>query len=447
MPGFRTVAPFVFLLVCASASHAAREIVINPSNADATCNEEFENVANTLQPGDTLVLRGGIYSQSCRRAISVRGTSTDHIVIKAAPGERPILTRPVEAHFSYVHNNIEIENSSYLEIRGLAFQGGDTGVRFIGTTHDITFEGNEVYETGNNALSMNSGNSDAMTIRKNHVHHTGLFDRGSTEGEGMYLGCNDNACRVTNSVIEANYIHHLRSTSSGGNDGIEVKVGSYGNVIADNVIHDTNIGTQYPCIFVYGGGASVNTVERNVVWNCGEGIDAASDATVQNNIVFNSSLGISSYPHAQVAGMKNLRIVNNTVYGSSECLYLRWGSVANALLANNAVYCPGATAIDGDAGVSASAIDANYLEGGTTGITVGGNAFVDGASAAAAFVSPQAADFWPTQTSVLRSSNPKSQFSPTVDFNNKPRTTADVGAYGTNGSIANPGWHVQPTFK
>ena len=52
----------------------------------------------------------------------------------------------------------------------------------------------------------------------------------------MYLGCNDNTCRITNSLIEGNYIHHLRSTSSGGNDGIEVKVGSYGNVIRDNVI-------------------------------------------------------------------------------------------------------------------------------------------------------------------------------------------------------------------
>jgi hypothetical protein len=63
----------------------------------------------------------------------------------------------------------------------------------------------------------------------------------------------------------------LRSTSSGGNDGIEVKVGSYGNVIRDNVIHDTTIGTRYPCIFVYGGGPGLNIVEGNAVWSCGEG--------------------------------------------------------------------------------------------------------------------------------------------------------------------------------
>jgi len=40
----------------------SRVIEIHPSNADAHCNEEFENIANTLLPGDTLLLRGGKYS-------------------------------------------------------------------------------------------------------------------------------------------------------------------------------------------------------------------------------------------------------------------------------------------------------------------------------------------------------------------------------------------------
>lgn len=43
-------------------------------------------------------------------------------------------------------------------------------------------------------------------------------------------------------------------------------LGSYGNVIADNVIHDT----AYPGIFVYGAPGRVqNLVERNVIWNTG----------------------------------------------------------------------------------------------------------------------------------------------------------------------------------
>jgi hypothetical protein len=37
-------------------------------------------------------------------------------------------------------------------------------VNFIGG-HHITFEGNAVYETGNNAVRMNSGNTDSFVIR------------------------------------------------------------------------------------------------------------------------------------------------------------------------------------------------------------------------------------------------------------------------------------------
>jgi hypothetical protein len=67
-------------------------------------------------------------------------------------------------------------------------------------------------------------------------------------------------------LIEGNYIHHTRATSDGGNDGIEIKVGSYNNIIRNNVIHDTTDGRQYPCIFVCGGGPGLNVVEGNAMW-------------------------------------------------------------------------------------------------------------------------------------------------------------------------------------
>ena len=208
---------------CSSAAACGSVIEILPSSADATCDEKFENIANSLLPGDMLIRRGGIYSQGCRRLISGRnGTARQPIVITAAPGEFPILTGRGTPQ-SYREDNLEIENSSYLAVRSIKFHGGDLGVRFIGANHHVTFEGNEIYETSANALALQGGNSDAMIIRRNHIHHTGLYTGGPVTGEGMYLGCHDNSCRITNSLIEGNYIHHLRSTSGGGNDGIEVK--------------------------------------------------------------------------------------------------------------------------------------------------------------------------------------------------------------------------------
>jgi hypothetical protein len=438
-------APWVFLLMgLFSGSAGAATLEIFPATAD--CTEEFEDVANTLKPGDELVLHAGTYSQTCRRAITVVGTATQPIVIRAAAAGTVIVTRP-EGQMD-LHNNIEIVNSSHLIIRGLRFRGGNIGVRFIGG-HHITLEDSEIYETGNNAIAMNSGDTDAFVIRRNHIHHTGLSTAGLTEGEGLYVGCNDATCRATNSVIEGNYIHHLRATSDGGNDGIEVKVGSHGNLIRNNVIHDTNIGTEYPCIFVYGGGSAVNIVEGNALWNCGEAIQVASDAIIRNNLILNSSLtGITAAPHSQVGGLRNVTIVNNTIYGHPTCLYIRWSGATNMVLANNAVYCPGATAVD-SAGLSGPSVTvhANHALGSLSGDARLGSGFVSGGTVPSAFVDAPQLDFWPAIGSPLIGTAAPA-WAPALDFNERVRAApADVGAYETDGLTGNPGWRVTAGFK
>jgi hypothetical protein len=453
-PSLALSAVLLSCAVLAISPVGAATLEIFPSSADSSCSEEFENLANGLKPGDVLILHGGTYTQTCRRAITLTGTPASPITIRAADGETPIVTRPEPANFSYDQNNIEIVNSSYLVIRGLHFKGGDGGVSFIGG-HHITFEDNEVYETGNNAIRMNSGNTDAFVIRRNHIHHTGLLASsvGTTEGEGMYVGCNNATCVASNHLIEGNYIHHTRATSDGGNDGIEIKVGSYNNTVRNNVIHDTTSGRQYPCIFVYGGGAGLNVVEGNAMWNCGEAIQVVSDAIVRNNLVLNSINGITAAPHAQVAQMRNVTIANNTIYGHSTCLFVRWAGAGNMVLANNAVYCPGATAVNGS-GLTGSGlpgatitIRSNYVEGSLSGATVDGSRFVAGGSSASAFASPAQLDFWPPAGSILIG-KADAGFGPALDFNERVRVSPfDVGGYETDGRATNPGWKVGPWFK
>ena len=441
----RLITATLFLsMLSTPAALSAAVIQISPRPAP-DCHEELEQVANTLKPGDELILHGGTYSQSCRRAITVNGTAAAPIVIRAATGERPLITRPADNLDT--HNNIEIVDSSYLIIRGLAFQGGSTGVRFR-SGHHITFENNEIYETGNNAISLNYGNSDFFIFRGNHIHHTGLSTSGPTEGEGFYAGCNNDTCRITNSLFEGNYIHHLRGTSDGGNDGIEIKVGSYNNVVRHNVIHDTNIGRRYPCIFVYGGGNGLNIVEGNVMWNCGEAIQVVSDAVIRNNIILNSDVGITAVPHVQVAQMRNVAIVNNTLHGHGRCLYARWDFATSMTLANNAIFCPGGTAVDASGlGGSSITVRANYVEGGLTGASLDQSQFFSGDSAAAAFTDPGALDFWPRATGALVGKS-EPAFVPPNDFNERARgVPADVGAYETNGLASNPGWRIVAGFK
>ena len=101
-----------------------------------------------------------------------------------------------------------------------------------------------------------SGTYEGLKILRNHIHHT------NGTGEGMYLGCNSNGCRVANSLIEGNYVHHTNGPNVSQGDGIELKEGSYGNTIRDNVIHDTN----YPGIITYStvGNGAANVIEGNV---------------------------------------------------------------------------------------------------------------------------------------------------------------------------------------
>ena len=415
---------------------------INPATVDSR--EEFEAIANSLKPGDELILRGGTYSQNDRRAVTVSGTTEKPIIICAATGEYPLLTRPTDNRDRY--NNIEFIDCSHLVIRGLRFRGGSSGVRFI-RGHHITFEDCEIAQTGNNALTMNSGDCDSFIIRRNHIHHTGLSTTRETEGEGMYIGCHSGSCITTNTLVEGNYIHHTRGTSVGGNDGIEIKFGSYGNVVRDNVIHDTNIGKRYPGMFVYGGGKGVNIVEGNVIWNAGEGIQVVSNAIIRNNIIFNCSMtGITAAPHAAVRHVRNTKIVNNTIVNNPKGIVIRWDKASDMVLANNAIYCPGAIAVD-VSGIGNGTFSVNFVEGRLNGATIDGSGFHDGKIFPEAFANPAGNNYWLRPDSVLiNKADP--DFAPALDFNHSPRKAPfDVGAYESDGRAKNPGWRVQAGFK
>ncbi len=407
----------------------------------------FESAANSLGPGDELVVHEGVYCQTGRRFIQLNGTETQPIVIRGADGEAmPVITRLDAPTEPQSQNGIEIAGSHFT-LRGLHFERGDIGLRIMGGTHHVTIEDCEISHTANNAIAMNSGDTDSIDIRRNHIHHTGLLDSayGTTEGEGMYVGCNNAGCIASNHVIEWNYIHDLRGTSGGGNDGIEVKYGSYGNVIRDNVIHSTDIGTAYPCVFVYGVRDQdidrPTVVERNAMWHCGEAIQVGADAVIRNNLVLDSMQGITAAGHAQVPQVRNVTIVNNTFAGHS--LYVRWGSATNMVFANNAVYNPGGRAFNAVFGTNV--VKHNYVEG--SGVTIDDDAFFDGGAIDDAFTDPGAMDYWPRPGSVLLD-NAGADHVPADDFNDTPRTSPyDVGAYETEGQATNVGWEVQPGFK
>jgi len=394
-------------------------------------NDDFEEAASNLSPGDELILRGGTYFFDENVSVTANGTPEQSITIRAKDGEQPIIEQATSNH-----NVIEISNSSHLIVRGIEFTGGSHGIR-LQNSDFITIEDCEIHKTGDVAISANSGGTyEGLIIRRNHIHDT------SGTGEGMYLGCNNDGCRVANSLIEGNYIHHTNGPSVSQGDGIELKEGSYGNVIRNNVIHDTN----YPGILVYSvvGNGAANVIEGNVIWNVLDNtVQIAADAIFRNNIVL-GNLAMQSH---QAGSPSNIEVVHNTIITSGTGIDVR-NVTGSVLLANNAIYAQG-TAIRlnsgdlnqvqlfgnvGTGGLSGG--DSGYIEGNGVGIDM-----IDGNFIGAPPIDP----FPAPGSSLIGAGDP--DYATEEDFNGNPRNgVADAGAYKYQQN-GNPGWSISTDFK
>lgn len=389
-----------------------------------------------LGPGDELVLRGGTYEVSGRFTINLAGTAASPIVIRAKDGEHPHIHRA-----GVDQNLIDLDRANYVVIRGIELSGGSAGLR-ISAAQSLTIEDCEIHGTDDVAVRANDSGVtyESLRILRNHIHHT------SGTGEGMYLGCNNNACRVANSLIEGNWIHDTKGPNVSQGDGIEVKEGGYGNIIRDNVIHDTG----YPCIITYSasGNGGPNIIERNLMWNCGDhGIQSAADAVIKNNIILSAaSDGIAMQPH-QAGSPSNLVVVHNTVLkATGDAISLR-GTTGTVLIANNAVYAAAGRGIFVSGGnLAGLTVAGNVGTGGlsgTAGTLTAGDLGADFVAASLSGAPPN--DVFPKAAGALAGAGASAHVV-SDDFNGTARGgVADVGAYKVAG--ANPGWTLQDSFK
>jgi hypothetical protein len=81
-----------------------------------------------------------------------------------------------------------------------------------------------IYQTQATAFSAN----DAGAVYSNLVlRRMEVYDTGSKTGECFYLGCNNDACQVRDSLVELNYCHDTATAQEGYGSGIQLKTGSY----------------------------------------------------------------------------------------------------------------------------------------------------------------------------------------------------------------------------
>ncbi len=392
-----------------------------------------------LQPGDTLILDAGTYSLSGFFAIGLTGSNALPIVIRAKPGASVLIQQTAD------QNIINIDTSTFLTIDGIEFSGGSRGIRIMGG-HDITIQNCHVHGTSANAIA---ANDDGYSYANLRFIHNEINDTGDT-GEGFYLGCNNDTCRIHDSLVANNYIHDLNGASVTQGDGIEIKKGSYANIVRDNVIHDTG----YPGITMYDvnnaqgtSNGGPNLIERNLVWNTSDnGIQVTADATVRNNIVL--SAGASAFASNAIQGgsAANLTIVNNTFLmpnGNGIKLNSVSGTVT---IADNAIYAPNGNAIAANGTLTQVSVLANAGQGSLNGVSTGfissGNLAADFFAATLSGAPPQ--NLVPKGT--LLPGGADAGLLAIDDFDATPRHSADIGAYRANPTGA-VGWPPGGGFK
>lgn len=413
-------------LAAPSVSHA--------ETYEIAAGDDIEAAIAMLQAGDELVLGGGMYVVTELFTVDLVGSEAQPILIRARDGEVPHVHRPD------ANQNIVDINAQWVTFEGIEWSGGSAGIRISASEH-LTISNCEVHNTNDVAVRANDGGVtyEALHITGNEIHDTG------NTGEGMYLGCNDNGCRLANSVIERNWVHHTNGPTITQGDGIELKEGSYGNIIRDNVIHDTN----YPCILTYSavGNGEANIIEGNAMWNCGDhAIQSAADSVIRNNIILSANAsGISLQPH-QSGAPTNIVVVNNTIVVPGSRAINISGAVGPVTIANNAVYSEAGPAIMVGGDLGQVDIVSNVGLGGMSG---GRGGYVDGDLVAdfvdAGFHGGTPNDVFPAAGALQGTGN--ADYAPETDFNGLPiNDPPDVGAYAY-GPDGNPGWVLQAGFK
>lgn len=331
-----------------SAAPALRtlQLPFDPARSEIENGQLLKDRLESLEPGDTLRVGPGRWSVNSFFQVDLQGTPGAPIRILGEPGA--VLTRPNAGQNAINFGSTTDTSTRFLLLRGFRVEGGSYGIRFQ-NAESLWIDQCVIHGTANAGIGANSHDTDRLTITRCEIYDT------AGTGEGFYLGGNNGSAICSRAIVALNHIH---DTGGSQGDGIELKQGSWGCLIAENVIHDT----PYPGILIYGtDGNPINVIEANVVWNTQTNpFQIQGEALVRNNLIF-STVGpaLQSGPHQ--AETSDLRVIGNTfLTRDDQAAFLRsWGGKPGMMLVNNVFYS--------EIGESV------HVNGGLDGVTVASN--------------------------------------------------------------------------
>jgi len=132
----------LFLILLFSFSISATTYYVSPTGTTTAAGTisaplAFSTaIAKSLTAGDSLIMRGGMYSFNSLQQISKSGSSVKYLRIVAYPGETPILDFRTEPYNSS-NQGVKL-SGNYVHFKGFIIQGaGDNGLQVTGSNNII----------------------------------------------------------------------------------------------------------------------------------------------------------------------------------------------------------------------------------------------------------------------------------------------------------------------
>lgn len=274
-----------------------------------------------LHPGDTLYLRGGVYTGventiDSERVTMPSGTSpTAACLIAGYPGEPVILKPPVGSH------GIRLTTGApaYWQFQDftvdLALHAGGVpisspnGIYLSGGAHHNRFHHLDLRNGLNFGVvfSENNGNAPFNEVTHCKVHHFGVPGGPATEGHGFYISTSDN-------LLEGNEVYDNEGYGMHFYDDAGEKIVSR-NRLLSNVIHGNGTGgTAYGILVAWGAD---NEIALNTIYHNPGGISVYSNATntrVHDNSITENTPGEGVFvQYATGTRIERNRLCRNTV--------------------------------------------------------------------------------------------------------------------------------------
>jgi hypothetical protein len=202
------IAALVTLLAAANPFGATLHVAMSGDDAAAGTPEAplrtIQKAVGMARPGDTVVVHGGEHKG---HVIFQRSGEPDKpIVLKAAPGERPVFDGEGKGRIELKSGQGWQKPIGWIRVEGLEIRNGWDGIKFY-NAHNIVLRDNHIHSNLNQGIL---GNGHKVRIEGNIIAHNGFKpdnERSNLE-HGIY--CTGTEFTIVNNVIHSNKAYGIQ---------------------------------------------------------------------------------------------------------------------------------------------------------------------------------------------------------------------------------------------